>query len=185
MFLERGYPGTNLADVAAAADVAARTVYVRFGTKAALLKRVVDVAIVGDTAPVAVVDRDWFRTSLDAATLDDRIRVYARGAARLMASAAGVMAVANEAVGADPLLAEARQAGREATRAAVRTFWRRAHRDGLLPADCDLTWLTETTALLAHAETYEVMKATVGWSPGRYEKWLVTTLHRSVVAAVH
>jgi AcrR family transcriptional regulator len=32
LFVERGYAGTTLADVADAAEVAARTVYLRFGT---------------------------------------------------------------------------------------------------------------------------------------------------------
>lgn len=183
MFLERGYRGTNLADVAAAADVAPRTVYVRFGTKAALMKRVVDVALVGDTAPVDVVHREWFQTSLTAPTLDERIAAVAQGTARLMASAADVMAVATEAAAEEPLLAAANQAGREATRKVVRQFWTRARRDGLLPARCDLDWLADTTGLLMHADTYRLMRATLRWSPARYERWLVTTLHRSVAAS--
>jgi len=185
LFIERGYAGTSLADVAEAADVAARTVYVRFGTKAALIKRVVDVALVGDTAPIAVVDRAWFQKALTAPSLDERIRAQAGRSARLMASAADVMAVANEAAAEEPVLAAARQAGRDATRASMRMFWKRAADDALLPADCDVTWLAETTALLVHAETYLLMRATAGWSPTRYEKWLTTTLHRLVVAAHH
>jgi AcrR family transcriptional regulator len=183
LFVERGYAGTSLADVAEAADVAARTVYVRFGTKAALIKRVVDVALVGDTAPIAVIDREWFRTTLSAPTLPDRIRAQARGAARLMASAADVLAVANEAAAEEPLIAAARQAGRDATRASARKFWKQAAADGLLPAGCDLNWLVETTALLIHAETYLLMRATAGWSPRRYETWLATSLHRLVAAS--
>ena len=54
LFLADGYVATTLEAVARRARVAARTVYVRFGTKAALFKRVVDVAIVGDTEPVDV-----------------------------------------------------------------------------------------------------------------------------------
>jgi len=59
LFLADGYVATTLEAVAKRAQVGARTVYVRFGTKAALFKRVVDVAIVGDTQPIAVLDRDW------------------------------------------------------------------------------------------------------------------------------
>jgi AcrR family transcriptional regulator len=183
MFLERGYAGTTLADVAEAAEVAARTVYVRFGTKAALLKRVVDVALVGDTAPIDVVNREWFQTALTAPTLEQRIAAQAGGAARLMAAAADVIAVAVEAAADEPALAAANQAGREATRKAIRQFWTRARRDGLLPANCDLDWLADTTGLLMHADTYRLMRATLHWSPARYERWLVTTLHRAVAAS--
>ena len=59
LFLEGGYLATTLEAVARRAQVGARTVYLRFGTKAALFKRVVDVAIVGDTQPVDVLGRDW------------------------------------------------------------------------------------------------------------------------------
>ena len=53
LFLADGYVATTLEAVARRSRVAPRTVYVRFGSKAALFKRVVDVAIVGDTEPVA------------------------------------------------------------------------------------------------------------------------------------
>ena len=183
-FLERGYAQTTLADVAEAAGVAPRTVYVRFGTKAALMKRVVDVALVGDTAPVDVVNRDWFQASLTAPTLTERIAAQAGGVAQLMAASADIMAVAVEAAFGEPELAAAHQAARDATRKAIRRFWTRARRDGLLPEGCDLDWLADTTGLLMHADTYRLMRATLRWSPARYERWLVTTLHRSIAASV-
>jgi AcrR family transcriptional regulator len=182
-FLERGYAGTNLADVAADADVAARTVYVRFGTKAALLKRVVDVALVGDTDPIDVAGRDWYQRSLTAPSLDERIRARAAASARIMTGAADLVAVAMQAEADEPLLKQAHQAGREVTRRLTRTFWTRARDAGLLPDGCDLAWLAETSALLSHMDTYLLMRKTAGWSPKRYERWLVTTLRRLVAAS--
>ena len=183
LFVRDGYQATTLAAVADAAAVAHRTVYVRFGTKAALLKRVIDVALVGDLAPVDVVSREWYRTATTAPTLQERIAALAKGSARLMASAADVIAVAREAEATEPLLAAAAQAGRAATRDAVRAFWTRAHNDGLLPAGCDLTWLADTTSVLSHASTYLLMRETLGMTPERYQSWLVTTYHRMVAAA--
>src|SRR5215469_5332281 len=55
LFLAEGYLATTLAAVARRARVGARTVYVRFGTKVALFKRVIDAAIVGDTEAVDVL----------------------------------------------------------------------------------------------------------------------------------
>src|SRR5260370_7233160 len=62
LFIRDGYRATTLTAVADAAGVAHRTVYVRFGTKAALLKRVIDVALVGDLAPIDGVSREWYPT---------------------------------------------------------------------------------------------------------------------------
>lgn len=56
-FLASGYARTTMATVAARAAVSSATVEKAFGTKAALLKTVVDVAIVGDDQPVPVLGR--------------------------------------------------------------------------------------------------------------------------------
>ena len=183
LFTRDGYQATTLTAVADAARVAHRTVYVRFGTKAALLKRVIDVALVGDLAPIDVVSREWYRTATTAPTLEERIAALARGSARLMASAADVIAVGREAEPAEPLLAAAAHAGRAATRDAIRTFWTRARDDGLLPPGCDLAWLADTTSVLAHAETYLLMRETLRMTPGGYEEWLAATWRRMAAAA--
>jgi AcrR family transcriptional regulator len=183
LFARDGYQATTLTAVADAAGVAHRTVYVRFGTKAALLKRVIDMALVGDLAPIDVVSREWYRTATTAPTLEARIAAFAKGSARLMGSAAGVIAVARQAEPAEPLLADAARAGRAATRDAVRAFWTCARDDGLLPPGCDLTWLAGTTSVLAHAETYLLMRETLRMTPGQYQNWLATTWHRMAAAA--
>src|SRR4029077_11240008 len=88
LFVRDGYQATTLTAVADAAGVAHRTVYVRFGTKAPLLKRVIGVSIVGDLAPIDVVSREWYRTATTAPTLEERIAAFAQGSARLVTSAA-------------------------------------------------------------------------------------------------
>ncbi len=57
LFLEKGYGGTSLTDVAEAAGVSVQTLYAQLGSKRALLKEVLDVAIAGDHEPVAIRDR--------------------------------------------------------------------------------------------------------------------------------
>ena len=183
LFVRHGYQATTLTAVADAAGVAHRTVYVRFGTKAALLKRVIDMAVGGDLEPIDVVSREWYRTATTAPTLEERIAAFAKGSARLVTSAADVIGVALQAAPTEPVLAAAARAGRSATRDAVRTFWTRARDDGLLPAGCDLTWLADTTSVLAHAETYLLMRETLQMSPERYENWLATTWRRMAAAA--
>jgi len=81
LFLEGGYLATTLEAVARRAQVGARTVYLRFGTKAALFKRVIDVAIVGDTAPVDVLGRDWMQAAMTAPTAARRCDGSAPGPA--------------------------------------------------------------------------------------------------------
>lgn len=184
LFLRDGYMATTLSAVADAAQVGHRTVYVRFGTKAALLKRVVEVAVAGDTLPVAVAGRDWFQTSLTAPTVADRIAAFADGAAGLMDRAGRLIAIAQQAEPAEPLIAESARAGRETTRDLIRLFCTRLHDDGLIPAGSDTGWLADTLSLLCQAQTANLGHDTLGWTGPAYHDWLVTTLTRLINAAM-
>lgn len=180
LFVRDGYAATTLTAVADAARVAHRTVYVRFGTKADLLKRVVDVAIAGDTQDIDVPSRDWFQAALSAPTVDERIELLADGSAALMARAGDVLAVAQQAEPVEPVIAGAARAGRAATRDSLRHFFTQLRDDGLIPADADLGWLCDTAGVLAHANTYLLIRETLGWTPGQYRTWLSTTWRRIV-----
>lgn len=178
LFVRKGYQATTLAEVAEVAGVGERTVYVRFGTKAALLKRATDVAVAGDTRRVDVAHRGWFQAALTAATLEERIERLAEGTADLMRRAGDLFEAAQQAQASEPLLAEAMLAGRRATRRNLHTFVRTAVADGLVPGDPDVEWLAETVALAGQADTYLLLSRTNRWSVRRYQEWLMTTLHR-------
>lgn len=175
LFVQHGYRGTTLTDVAKAAGVSDRTIYVRFATKAELLKRVVDVVVVGDTRPIALADRDWVDKVMNAPTLDQRLAADAAGTAQLMDRIAPVLAVAMQAEAEEPLIADAAQAARESTLEQVRSFWEKLRADGLMSPEVDLEWVIATSALLANAETYVHMTRTLRWTPDEYERWRYRT----------
>jgi AcrR family transcriptional regulator len=178
LFLADGYPATTLEAVAKRAQVGARTVYVRFGTKAALFKRVIDVAIAGDTEPVDVMGREGMQTALTAPTAAGRIAASAALGRQIMERTGALFAVAQQAAALEPRIAEFWQQGRAQTRRAHAVFWTRMADDGLLDPAVDLTWLIETTSLLAAAETYLLMTRTAGWDLDTYQDWLTTTWTR-------
>jgi AcrR family transcriptional regulator len=175
LFLEGGYLATTLEAVARRAQVGARTVYLRFGTKAALFKRVIDVAIVGDTAPVDVLGRDWMQAAMTAPTAAERIAASAAASRQIMQRTGALFAVAQQAAAVEPPIAGFWQQGREQTRHTFALFWTRMAEDGLLEPGADLTWLTDTTSILAAAETYLLITRTTGWDLDAYERWLVRT----------
>jgi AcrR family transcriptional regulator len=183
LFLRHGYAGTTLSAVAAAARVAPRTVYLRFGTKVDLFRRVMDVAVVGDTAPVDVAHREWMQRALTAPTLEERMQVAARGAREMLGRVGPLLPVVEQAAAVEPDVARAAQAGREETRIQIRRFWSQAAVDGLLPAGTDLDWLAETAAILGSADTYLHIGRTAGWAADDYERWLLTTWRRLLASA--
>jgi AcrR family transcriptional regulator len=138
LFVADGYVATTLEAVARRAQVGARTVYVRFGTKAALFKRVVDVAIVGDTLPIDVLGRDWAQAALTAPTAAERIAAGAAMGRQIMERTGALFAVAQQAAAVEPLIAGFWQQGREQSRHAQAVFWTRMAEDGLLDPGVDL-----------------------------------------------
>ena len=178
LFLADGYLPTTLEAVARRAQVSARTVYVRFGTKAALFKRVVDVAIVGDTEPVDVLGRDWMQLALTAPTAAERIDASAAAGRQVMQRTGALFAVAQQAAAVEPLIAGFWQQGRERSRYAHEVFWTRMAADGLLDPAIDLAWLTDTASILGAAETYLLITRMTGWDLDAYQDWLAATLTR-------
>ena len=59
LFVEHGYLETTVAAIAAEAGVVVQTLYLSFGSKVAILRAAHDVAVVGDDAPVPVLQRPW------------------------------------------------------------------------------------------------------------------------------
>jgi AcrR family transcriptional regulator len=178
LFVENGYAATALSDVAEHADVAPRTLYLHFPTKAALLLRCIGLAIAGDTEPIAIADRPAMAETMSAATLDERLLLMASLTASLMKRTGPLLDVAFQAAPSEPSIATAAAAGRAETRRTLREFWHRINADGLLPSTVDLEWLTETATLVAHAETYLLIGRTTGWDSDTYRDWLATTWHR-------
>src|SRR5260370_9689146 len=162
LFLADGYVTTTLEAVAKRAQVGARTVYLRFGTKAALFKRVVDVAIVGDTEPVDVLGRDWMQAALTAPTATERIAASAAVGRQIMERTGALFGVAQQAAAVEPLIAGFWQQGREQTRHAHAVAWTRMAEDGLLDPGVVLDWLIDTTTILAAPETYLLITRLTG-----------------------
>jgi AcrR family transcriptional regulator len=183
LFVRDGYTATTLTAVAEHAGLAPRTVYVHFPTKADLLRRCIGLALAGDAAKVALADRDWMRAAMTAPTRRERIRLMAAVTAGLMERAGPLLRVARQAEATEPEIAAAAQAGRDDTRRTLGQFWRAMAADGLLPADCDVEWLAETATLLAHADTYLLLRNTTAWEVAAYEEWLVTSWNRLAKAS--
>ena len=122
---------------------------------------------------------------MTAPTLDERLHLMASVTGSLMRRAGPLLGVAQEAAATEPAVAAAAQAGRDDTTRTLGEFWQRMHRDGLLPAACDLRWLTDTATVLAHAETYLLLRKTTDWDIATYERWLETTWQRLVMSSAH
>ena len=77
LFVDRGYGSTTVPEIAAAAGVAAVTVYSTFGNKVTLLHRAWDVAVGGDEQAVHLLERPEMRAVFDEPELSQRFLRFA------------------------------------------------------------------------------------------------------------
>src|SRR4029453_15052233 len=64
LFTDRGYAATSMQAIADEAGMAVQTLYFTFGSKSALLKEMLDVAVAGDEEPVPTLERPRVRAAI-------------------------------------------------------------------------------------------------------------------------
>ncbi len=180
LFVERGFASTSLADVAALAGVARPTVFAAFGSKQALLQRVLDEALAGDDAPVPVAERPWFSPVWSATTPDQALTAYARACVVIGRRAARIFEAVRRAADASPegaaaweRLQDNRRAGAQMVVDHVRTLGPLP--PGLTPRRAvDRLWVFNDPAL------YEALVHGCGWSERAFEAWLAEQMRGCV-----
>src|SRR5690349_4315162 len=101
LFQESGWAGTTVAAIAARAGVAVETVYAGFGSKKHVLRAVLNFAVVGDTEPVPLVDREVFG-ELATGDRDARIDAGLEMLVDIQERVAKLWRTAMEAAASDP-----------------------------------------------------------------------------------
>jgi len=171
LLLERGYADTTLAAVAQAADVSVETIYKSFGSKAALVKRVWDVTLVGDDEPVPLAQRPEFTAMTNESDPRRKIARYVELGAVLQQRLEPLWSIVE--AGASAGNAELQQ-----VRATVeRERLAGAHRIVLqlephLRAGVDTEHARDELWTLISPEVRRLLIDERGWSAEEYEEWL-------------
>jgi AcrR family transcriptional regulator len=118
LFSETGWAGTTLAAIADEAGVSVETIYNGFGSKKALLREAMDVAVVGDTEPISYADRPEF-AALGEGTLAERTARGIETVTVIHERSAGIWQAIVEAASSDPEIDEWRRAMEENRRTDV------------------------------------------------------------------
>jgi AcrR family transcriptional regulator len=177
LLVEQGFAATSIDQIAAAADVSSPTVYATFGSKAGVLARAIDVAVVGDYEDIPLVDR---LLSVIEKSGTQTPRQFAAGIQLIRTinqRVAPLMRVMEQAASADPALQELRTrligAIRADCTAVIEKFWRTALRPGLSEAQA-----ADAMAMMLSPHVYSMLTVDMGWSPHRYQQWLAHALPR-------
>jgi AcrR family transcriptional regulator len=176
LFVAQGYAATTVAQIAAQAHVSQPTVYGSCGSKAALLKRCIDVALAGDDRDLAVVDRPlaaWVQGADDPHEMLGRYAVMMRTMAR---RAAPIYDVLVRAADSDPELGDLLENFEgQRLRAAAMVVEALAERGGLAPG-LSVDAARDTVWVLNAPELYVTLTRKRRWTQARYESWARDTL---------
>ncbi|GIJ10012.1 TetR family transcriptional regulator [Micromonospora andamanensis] len=183
LFVARGYTGTSLADVAAAAGVARPTVFAAFGSKAALLRQVLDEALAGDDEPVPVAQRPWYRPVWEAATGGEVLDAYAGVCTLIGARTARVFETVRRAADGSPEVAEVwqtllrnRRLGATMVVERLRALDARTRQGSDVEAAIDEVWFYNDPA------HYGALVLERGWDEATFRRWLGRSLRHALLA---
>lgn len=173
MFAEKGWAATGMRDIAREAGVATETVYSHFSSKTGLFQQVIDIAVVGDDASVAMAERPEFAAT-GQGSRSRRIAQAARVTAEVHRRTGRFAKVLREAAPSDDSIAEMLRSTRERQRLDIA-----AGAELLLgrpPTSLELDGLWATLS----PEMYLLLVEDSGWAVEQYQSWVAQTLESQV-----
>jgi AcrR family transcriptional regulator len=179
LFLEQGYGGTTIDQIAVRASVSRPTVF-SVGSKATLLKLARDIAMAGDDEAVTVTARAGFQRLLIEPDAVRTLDLFALHSAALLGRYAALDEVLRQAAGVDDeakALWETSEAERlRAARLVVGNLAGKAELRLSRAAAADVLWL------LMAPDLYHRLVHGRGWSRQRYITWYAKTLRSQLLA---
>jgi AcrR family transcriptional regulator len=178
VFLQQGYIGATMENIARASDVVVETIYRTFGSKAGLFKVVVRAAVAGGAARAEVpVDQ---RPAIQAiiAEQDPRrqLALYAATQPRIHLRSGPLLRVLVGAASADPDLAQVWDELEAERLAGMMRFAQLLAERGVLRSDLAVEDARDTLWTLNSLAVHDLLVVQRGWSAERYRDWLATVL---------
>jgi AcrR family transcriptional regulator len=175
LFCTEGYVDTTMAAIAAAAGVSVQTLYLRHGSKAAILSAALDVAIAGDVEPVSIPERDWLPQAIAEPDAAAAISIWVHGARTICDRTHQLYDVIRSAA-ADPEVADVLAKNKRERAAGARMLAEplatREHFNRAIPVQraADLLYG------LATEDSYLLFVIDRGWSADDWGRWAIDTI---------
>jgi AcrR family transcriptional regulator len=169
LFSERGYAGTTMAAVAAAAGVSPETIYLSLGGKRGLLEAVIELAIAN-----GAVEEPW-TTVAQRAGAAERLEGMVDYSCQVLARTRPIHAVIRGAADKEPFAAEL---GRRLLhdRLTLQTERVRAYLADDLRAGLTVEEAGQRYCVLASPELYYLLTVDLGWTGDQHRRWLTELL---------
>src|SRR2546427_7404767 len=183
LFLEGGYAGTTINDVAAAAGVGVETIYRGFGSKAALFKGVIEAAIAGGAARAAITPeaRPVVRAMIAEQNPRRVLELHAATQPGIHARAGPLYRVLIEAAAADPEVADVWNQLEAQRLTGMRRIAEQLKNVGGLRRGLSVEEAGDSLWTVNSLAVYHLLGLHRAWSPGRYRDWIAATNARALL----
>src|SRR6187397_542677 len=182
LFCEHGYAGTTMAQIAEAAGVAVQTVYFSFHTKAAVLSRAYDFAVMGQEEGRVPWEQPWYREMVDEPDAVVALGHLLSGVSEITRRLTPLYVVASGSATSDPEVAEVvdrherwRVEGYRRMLDVLRT--KSALLAGLTPERAN-----DLLLLYVGMDVYHALVEVAGWSHDEWAVWTRATLAHQLFA---
>lgn len=176
LFVERGYGPTSVDAIAEAAGVSRKTVFTSVGGKAAALKLALDWAIVGDDAPVAMMDRPQVQAQMQEPDAGRLLAMYAQMNTEVGGRISELQHVVEAAAGADEELRALAETLAAQRRYGMGRLAEQLNQRGALRPDLSVDEAADVLWLMSGPANYRWFVVIQGWTPLRFADWLSDAL---------
>jgi len=174
LFLERGYVGTTVPEIAIRSGVAVETVYRAANGKAGLLAAAVQAALAGGTerAESPAEEREGIRRVIDEPDPRRQLLAYAATQPGVWSRVGPLLRVLDEAAPADEELAALQRSHAEQRYAGLRRFASLLAERGVLRPSLTVDRAADVIWTLCAQSTFESLVTARGWTHLEYREWL-------------
>jgi len=171
LFEQEGYPATTMAQIAQAAGVSLKTVYLAFETKSGLLRTLWNSLLRGGDEDRPVAEQDWYRQVLDEPDPERRLRLNAHNSTLGKQRISGILEVIRNAAPTDSEIASLWERIQSEYRTNQRAIVEPLDQKGVLRPGLDLDRATDILWTINHPNTWQLLVVDRGWALADYEQW--------------
>lgn len=175
VFVERGYAGARMNDIAEVAGVAVQTLYFTFHTKAELLQACYDRAVLGDEDPLPPPAQPWYAAMVKARSGRSALKHFVDGNTNIAARVAELDDIVRSTLH-EPDAVRIRANSEHLRRVGYRGIVEHLASTFGLRRGVDLDRATDVLLMFGSGSVYRQLVVDYGWPDDRFRAWLTDTL---------
>jgi AcrR family transcriptional regulator len=176
LFITRGWAGSTIEAIAAEGGVAVETVYSVFGSKRAILTRLVTVLVRGDDDPTPLMERAGPQSVKEEPDQRMQLRLLSRGISETLERVGPIFGIMRTAAQTEPEIAALLDRVLKERLANMGRFVEWIAANGPLRKGLGQREAAEIVWTVTSPEVHQLLTMDLGWSREHYAEWLADTL---------